>query len=392
MPAPVRLSVMEQAGEVVLAVTGRLDAQGAGAIWNAALRAGAAARGRPLAIDLSAASFCDLDGATLLAAAEAAHGEPATLRGASGHVAELLARARTGVAAPVPPPPASHAGPRETLAAGMASVTGAIAYLGETAIALVHLPLRRRMFRIADFLLYVLQSGARSLPLAMLLGYLMGLILAFQSEVPMRRFGADLFVADLVTIGLVRELGPLLAAVILAGRTGSAFAAEIGTMKVNQEVDALATMGIDPMTNLVLPRLAAVMLVMPVVTLVLELRRPDGHDNGDAAFGFPHGDHPARSAERRRPHRSARRPRQVDGVSVWPSRRSAAGRAWRQAWGRARWVGPPPPRWWAASSPPSRWTACSRCCSIGWGCEGRRFTLPCGRGMAPGVGPWGPSV
>ncbi len=287
MPAPVRPSVMEQAGEVVLAVTGRLDAQGAGAIWNAALRAGAAARGRPLAIDLSAASFCDLDGATLLAAAEAAHGEPATLRGASGHVAELLARARTGVAAPVPPPPASHAGPRETLAAGMASVTGAIAYLGETAIALVHLPLRRRMFRIADFLLYVLQSGARSLPLAILLGYLMGLILAFQSEVPMRRYGADLFVADLVTIALVRELGPLLAAIILSGRTASAFAAEIGTMKVNEEVDALTTMGIDPTVNLVLPRIAAVMLVMPVVTLVLEFAGLAGMTTVMRSFGFP---------------------------------------------------------------------------------------------------------
>ena len=100
----------------------------------------------------------------------------------------------------------------------------------------------------------------------------MGLILAFQSAIPMRRFGADLFVADLVAISLLRELGPLLAAVILAGRTGSAFAAEIGTMKVNEEMDALATMGIDPMTMLVLPRLiAAVMLVMPVLTLVLEL-------------------------------------------------------------------------------------------------------------------------
>jgi phospholipid/cholesterol/gamma-HCH transport system permease protein len=285
--SPVRLAVTRRTGEVVLAVSGRLDAQGAGIIWDAALRAATAARGQSLAIDLSAAGFCDLDGATLLAAAESAHGGPATLRGATERTAELLARARTGLAAPVAPAPPSSGGPRRALAAGMATITDAIAFLGETALALIRLPPRRRMFRLADFWLYALQSGARSLPLAILLGYLMGLILAFQSAVPLRRYGADLFVADLVTIAMVRELGPLLAAIIMSGRTGSAFAAEIGTMKVNEEVDALATMGIDPTINLVLPRMTAVMLVMPVVTLVLELAGFLGLITVMRAFGFP---------------------------------------------------------------------------------------------------------
>ena len=95
----------------------------------------------------------------------------------------------------------------------------------------------------SDLLRYADQAGVRALPLVLLLGYLMGLILAFQSAVPMRRFGADIFVANLVAISLLRELGPLLAAVILAGRTGSAFAAEIGTMKVNEEIDALIDHG-----------------------------------------------------------------------------------------------------------------------------------------------------
>jgi phospholipid/cholesterol/gamma-HCH transport system permease protein len=287
MPAPVRLSVTQRTGEVVLAVTGRLDAQGAGAIWDATLRAVIAARGRSLAIDLAAASFCDLDGATLLAAAEAAHGGPATLLGATERTTALLALARTGLAAPVVPAPASSAGPQDMLAAGLASIAFAIGCLGETAIALVRLPRRRRMFRFGDFLLYAEQSGARSLPLAILLGYLMGLILAFQSAIPMRTYGADLFVVNLVSISLVRELGPLLAAVILSGRTGSAFATEIGTMKVNEEVDALETMGIDPTTNLVLPRIAAVMLVMPVVTVVLELAGLLGMTTVMRALGFP---------------------------------------------------------------------------------------------------------
>ena len=84
------------------------------------------------------------------------------------------------------------------------------------------------MLRMPDLLGYVDQAGVRSLPLVLLLGFLIGLILAFQSAVPMRRFGADIFVANLVALSLLRELGPLLAAVILAGRTGSAYAAEIG--------------------------------------------------------------------------------------------------------------------------------------------------------------------
>ena len=127
----------------------------------------------------------------------------------------------------------------------------------------------------------------RALPLVLLLGFLMGMILAFQSAVPMRRFGADLFVANLVTISLLRELGPLLSAVILAGRTGSAFAAEIGTMKVNQEIDALVTMGLDPMTMLVLPRLIAVMLVMPALALVLDIAGLLGMTVVMRGFGFP---------------------------------------------------------------------------------------------------------
>ncbi len=138
-----------------------------------------------------------------------------------------------------------------------------------------------------DLLHYIDQAGVRSLPLVVLLGYLIGLILAFQSAVPMRRFGADIYVANLVAISLLRELGPLLAAVILAGRTGSAFAAEIGTMKVNEEVDALMTMGLDPMTMLVLPRIIAAMLVMPVMTLALDLAGMLGMTTVMLGFGFP---------------------------------------------------------------------------------------------------------
>jgi len=100
-----------------------------------------------------------------------------------------------------------------------------------------------------------------------LLGFLIGLILAFQSAIAMRKFGAEIFVADLVVLSLFRELGPLLTAFVLAARSGSAFAAELGTMKVNEEIDALTTMGLDPVRFLVLPRVLAAVFVTPLLTM-----------------------------------------------------------------------------------------------------------------------------
>ncbi len=173
------------------------------------------------------------------------------------------------------------------LAATLNTLANGVAFLGEALVAVLRLPTRRRMLRLGDVLRYADDAGVRALPLVILLGFLMGMILAFQSAIPMRRFGADLFVADLVTISLMRELGPLLSAVILAGRTGSAFAAEIGTMKVNEEVDALVTMGIDPMTMLVLPRLIAVMLVLPALALALDIAGLLGMTVVMGSLGFP---------------------------------------------------------------------------------------------------------
>ena len=97
------------------------------------------------------------------------------------------------------------------------------------------------------------------------------MILAFQSAVPMKRFGAEIFVADLIGLAMLRELGPLMTAILLAGRSGAAFAAEIGTMRVNQEVDALSTMGLDPVSFLVTPRIIAAVLMTPLLTLYSDL-------------------------------------------------------------------------------------------------------------------------
>ena len=283
---PAGLDVRTTPERTVLAFSGRLDAAGAAGLWRSALRAARAARPGPLGFDLQAVRAIDLAGATLLAAAEAAHGSTAEVAGASARATALLARARAGRAPAVAAPPPPRATARQILAAVAAVLAGALGFLGEAVIAVVRLPARRRMFRLRDVLREAEQAGFRALPLVMLVGYLIGLILAFQSSIPMRKFGADLFVANLVSISLLRELGPLLAAVILAGRTGSAFAAEIGTMKVNQEIDALVVMGLDPVTLLVLPRMAAALLVMPVLTLLLDVAGLLGMITVMTGFGY----------------------------------------------------------------------------------------------------------
>jgi len=266
-PAPgATLATRSEAGATVLCFAGMLDSVATSALWSEAMAA-AAGQDR-LVLDLAALTGCDTTGAALLAALAARPGT--TLRDVGTQVQALLDRVQAIGPVPAPPaePPVTW---RELLRAGTDAALGGVAFLGEAVVALVRLPSRARQFRRADLLRTADQAGVGAVPLTLLLGTLMGLILAFQSLVPMRRFGADLYVANLVAISLIRELGPLLAAIILAGRTGSAFAAEIGTMKVNQEIDALTTMGIDPMTMLVLPRMIAAMVVMPALTVVLEM-------------------------------------------------------------------------------------------------------------------------
>jgi phospholipid/cholesterol/gamma-HCH transport system permease protein len=147
----------------------------------------------------------------------------------------------------------------------------AVAFLGETVQALAYSAAHPRSVRLLDVLLGCQRVGAEALPIVSLIAFLIGVILAFQSAVALRQYGAELYVADLVGISLLRELGPLMTAVRLAGRSGAAFAAEIGTMRVNEEVDALVTMGLDPVRFLVVPRLVAAFLMTPLLTLYANL-------------------------------------------------------------------------------------------------------------------------
>ncbi len=159
----------------------------------------------------------------------------------------------------------------ESFAARAAAAKGWLAFVGETVAESVALPFRPRRFRFGDFALAFQRAAFDGLVISSGIGFLLGVVLAFQSAAALRMFGVEVYVADLLAIGLFRELGPLVTAIVLAGRSGSAFAAEIGTMKVDEEIDALTTMGLRPVRFLVLPRVAAAILAMPVLTAFAEL-------------------------------------------------------------------------------------------------------------------------
>lgn len=146
-----------------------------------------------------------------------------------------------------------------------------LAFLGEAFAAAIWTLFHPHRFRFGDCALAFQRAAVGGLPISTGIGFLLGLILAFQSAAALRMFGVEVYVSDMLAIGLFRELGPLVTAIILAGRSGSAFAAEIGTMKVDEELDALYTMGLDPVRFLVMPRLIAATLAMPVLTIFGEL-------------------------------------------------------------------------------------------------------------------------
>jgi phospholipid/cholesterol/gamma-HCH transport system permease protein len=144
-------------------------------------------------------------------------------------------------------------------------------FIGSASIAFMRLVTGKARFRRSDLLLIIQQCGAQALPIVSLISILVGLILAFIGAIQLKVFGAQIYVASLVGIGMVRALAAIMTGIIMAGRTGASFAAQLGTMQVNEEIDALRTLGISPMEFLVLPRMLALFLMMPLLSLYADL-------------------------------------------------------------------------------------------------------------------------
>ncbi len=146
-----------------------------------------------------------------------------------------------------------------------------ITFIGDLLSALAYTVTHPSSLRGKDVLFYVQRAGVDGLPIVAMIGALMGLIMAFMSYLQFKQFGANIYVPTLVSFAMIKELGPIMTAILVAGRSGSAFAAEIGTMQVNEEVDALQTMGFDPVRFLAVPKVLAALIVVPILTVYADL-------------------------------------------------------------------------------------------------------------------------
>ena len=240
------------------------------AVWAQALAA--ARQGGRISIDASEVDYCDGAGIALLW--ELRRRGVEEISGLKPEIAKLLE------------PFADAQGkddeprfPKESAvqAVGRAAVELArdfqeqVSFLGQILVVFFGIMRRPRELRWTDVWLTYERAGVQALVVVGLISFLTGLIMAFQAAPPLREFGVDLYVVNLVSLAMLRELGPIMTAIVLAGRSGSAFAAEIGTMKVNEEVNALTTMGLDPVRFLVAPRVLAGVLVTPVLTIYADL-------------------------------------------------------------------------------------------------------------------------
>jgi phospholipid/cholesterol/gamma-HCH transport system permease protein len=263
-----------QNGQASLTLGGRLDRDTTASIWRRSVQELREARPQRLIVRAGGVEYCDAAGIALLMEYKQiqeqneGHIEIRDLRPQFG---QLMALFETDHLVSPPEPPGPWANAIHNTGRWAADLyhdfVAQVSFTGEVFVKLLATLFRPSRLRWQDTLLIAEKAGANAVGITALMGFLIGLILAFQSAAAMEAFGAEVFVADLVAISLLRELGPLITAFILASRSGSAFAAELGTMKVNEEIDALVTMGLDPAQFLVLPRVIAAVCMLPLLTM-----------------------------------------------------------------------------------------------------------------------------
>jgi len=228
-------------------------------------------------VDGSGITVLDTSGAWLLhrtVARRAARGGAVRLQGLRAEFAallQLLAARDLPLETPLArsPPWLERAGRHAVTA--VAGTRGYLAFVGESALAMLATLRHPGRLRWRPILHNVQTAGVDALPITGLLSFLMGIVIAYQGADQLQRFGANIFVVDLVALAMLRELSPLLTAIIIAGRSGSAYTAQIGTMKVTEEIDALRTIGVGAQDLLVLPKVLALIIVMPLLTVYTDV-------------------------------------------------------------------------------------------------------------------------
>jgi phospholipid/cholesterol/gamma-HCH transport system permease protein len=180
-----------------------------------------------------------------------------------------------GIEAEAAPPQAARIGALARL--GQGTVTGmrqlysGVSFVGEVALTLLHCLARPRTLRLRPILYNIENAGTAALPIVGLLAFMLGVVVAYQGADQLQRYGANIFIVDLVGISMAREFAPLITAIIVAGRSGSAYAAQIGAMKTSEEIDAMRTLGIPPLEMLVLPKLLALWIALPLLTVFADV-------------------------------------------------------------------------------------------------------------------------
>lgn len=271
------LETQPRNGAVRIAVRGRIEVGNAQRLLN---DMAAAVRNRPekVVLDLSGVDYFDSGGGAVLIRLRqdlARYGGQLRIEGSTQAIDGFLSLVdQEALLQPLPPPkqpPPFAARVGEAALGWLSGWREAVTFTGEVILGLHDAARHPRRIRWREAWMYMERCGVDALPIVTLISFLMGLITAFQAAVQLKQFGADIYVANLVGLSIVRELGPLMTAIIAAGRSGAAFAAEIGTMKVSDEVDALTTMGFDRTRFLVTPKVLALLLMLPCLTLYSNL-------------------------------------------------------------------------------------------------------------------------
>jgi phospholipid/cholesterol/gamma-HCH transport system permease protein len=228
-------------------------------------------------LDLAAVEHLDGAAAALLIDLRqelAAEGGDVEIVGATGSVEALLELYGVHSHQPSQKPPPTSIGILDQIgreALEMFGESRALDFIGDMALAVAQSVRRPRSVNWSEVSRLVERAGADGLPIVLMLNFLVGLVTGFQAAVQLSQFGANIFVADLVGLSVTRELAPLMTAIIVAGRSGAAFSAELGTMRVDEEIDALRTLGLDPYHFLVFPRVITLLLVLPLLTILAEV-------------------------------------------------------------------------------------------------------------------------
>ena len=283
-----------EGGTLEIIIGGRLDSFTTSTMWRKATDTVAAAKVPTVLLDASRIDYCDGSGVALLVQMrdqQLQSGGYFEIRGLQPELQALVQDWQSGDFAAAGEHGKEATSLVEEVGRSIVEISqdiySLIIFVGELAAALARAAVKPRAARWRDTLRIAESVGVNAVPIVALIGFLMGLIMAFQAAIPLGQFGAQIFVANLIGLAILRELGPLMTAIVLAGRSGSAFAAELGTMKVREELDALKTMGLEPVPFLVVPRVIAAVVMTPLLTIFADLVGLIGGAVVLLSLGFP---------------------------------------------------------------------------------------------------------